>query len=159
MRCGAAEVRRASRRHIGPRVHDVAGAPSSRAARSCRGITCQAGARRSGFMVKILPRQSSRIEPLNRGRDALPRVQADHRSALPRSCEDSTIRTSRVGAMNGGGWYGVPALAGRSSCRLKAGLLARAGSWQGGRIQWDTNGPPYVGGCGLWWFLRTMKQT
>jgi hypothetical protein len=27
--------------------------------------------------VRILPSKSSRIEPLNRGRDALPRVQAD----------------------------------------------------------------------------------
>src|SRR6266508_5287702 len=39
------------------------------------------------------------------------------------SCRASTIRASRFGAMNGGCWHGVPALAGRTSCRLKAGLL------------------------------------
>src|SRR6266508_1571287 len=38
-----------------------------------------------------------------------------------------------MGAVKGGCWHGVPALAGRTSCRLKAGLLARAGSRAGRR--------------------------
>jgi len=45
-----------------------------------------------------------------------------------------TIRASRLASVNDGCWHGVPALAGRTSCRLKVALLAKAGSWEASSI-------------------------
>ncbi len=52
-------------------------APNSWRRSSAKSANCESAAGSTHFAQRILPSKTSRIEPLNRGRDALPRVQAD----------------------------------------------------------------------------------
>ena len=76
----------------------------------------------------ILARKDATYRPV--AQITADRTRAERRALPSGLWRASTIRASRTGAMNSGCWHGVPALAGRTSCRLKAGLLAISRSWK-----------------------------